>query len=97
LIFGTRTIPVLTRLAPVQLIVVHDFFIWIELEPSLAALLFLTRIPSQTQNQQTPTGKFNQKLLKRINTKRILDLVVPELTVQPSGSNHEPVTVHIEG
>ncbi len=86
---GAHEIPVLVELRPVQDVVVADFFIGIEVEPALSALVLRPAVPGDPQRLQAPVGKFDQILLQGIDAERVFDLEFGGLAVRPVGLDHE--------
>ena len=86
---GAHEVPVLVQLGPVQEIVVADFFVRIEVKPTLAPLVFRAAVPGDGEGLQSSIGKFDQVLLQRIEAERVLDLEHAELAVRPVGLDQE--------
>src|SRR5215475_2079456 len=68
-----------------QNVVVSDVFILIEMEPALSALVFRPTVPGNRQCLQTPVGKFDQVLLKRIHAECVFHLIGCEVAVRSVG------------
>ena len=82
-------VPVLLAPGPVQSIAMVDPVVWIEVEPALTARGLRTRIPGDRQRLQTAARKFDQILLQRLDTERVLDVEVRELPVRAVGADDE--------
>ena len=86
---GAHEVPVLVQLGPVQEIVVANFFVRIEVEPTLAPLVFRAAVPGDGEGLQSSIGKFDQILLQRVEAERVLDLEHADLAVRPVGLDQE--------
>jgi hypothetical protein len=69
--FGAHEIPVLIEFRPVQNVVVPDVLVRIEMEPTLAVLVFRSAVPCNRQSLQPSVRKFDQVLLKRIHAEGV--------------------------
>src|SRR5262249_48310293 len=86
---GTHEIPVLIELGPVQHVVVLDFFVGIEMEPALAALVFRPAVPGDRKRLYAAVREFDQVLLEGIDAEGVFDLERRKLAVGPVGLNEE--------
>ena len=78
-------VPVLIEPGPVQDVVVLDLLVRIEMEPALAAFVLGPAVPGDRQRLQPAVGEFDEILLQRVDTERVLDLEGGELAVRPVG------------
>ena len=76
-----------------QRIVMGHGGVWVQVKPALTALVPGPCIPDDRQHLDSAVGKFDQILLQRIDTKRVLDRVGLELAVRPICLDHELVAV----
>ncbi len=83
--FGALEVPVLLHARPVQRIARLDVLPGIQVEPALPALRLRPRVPRDAERLQPAAGHFDQVLLQRAHTERVLDLVVGELAVGTVG------------
>lgn len=91
--FGAHEVPVLIQLGPMQNIVMSDPFVWIEMEPALAALLFRPRIPRDRQSLEPSIGKFHEILLQRVDAEGIFDFKSRKLSIRPIGFDEKLVVL----
>src|SRR5262245_35241787 len=86
---GTNVVPRLVSSCPVQRVRVRHLLVGIEMEPSLAALLLISRIPGENQALKSPVRKRHEILLKRKDAECVRDGIVRKLTVRPIRPNVE--------
>ena len=86
---GAHEIPVLIEFGPMQDIVVLDLLVRVEMEPALAALLLWSTVPCDRQCLDASIGEFDQILLQRIDTERVLHLEDGKFAVRPVGFDEE--------
>jgi hypothetical protein len=83
--FGAHEIPILIEFRPAQNVVVPNVFVRIEMEPTLAALVFRSAVPCDRQSLQPSVRKFDKILLKRIHAERVFHLIGGQFSVMPVG------------
>lgn len=83
--FSVQAVPVEIGARPVQFVCISDLFIRVEMKPALSALLSISRIPGDRQRLQMTFIQLNQILLKRLDTKHVLDFIIAQLAVRTDG------------
>jgi hypothetical protein len=93
---GALVVPGLVADGPVQWIAGLELLAGVELEPSLAALLFWPAVPANAERQQPPAGKRDQVLLQRIDAESVGDRIVVQCSVRAIGADHELFAIAVE-
>ncbi len=83
--FRAHEVPVLVQLGPVQDVIGADVFVRVEVKPTLAAFVPWPAVPCDRQCLDSPVGKPDQVLLKRIDAERIFHFEDGEPAVRPVG------------
>jgi hypothetical protein len=93
---GALVVPGLVADGPVQWIAGLELLAGVELEPSLAALLFWPAVPGNAERLQPPAGKPDQILLQRIDAESVGDRIVVQCAVRAIGADHELFAIAVE-
>ncbi len=94
---GALVIPGLVRPGPVQSIAGRQFSVGIEVEPALAAILFLPAVPGDAERLAAPARKRDQVLLQRVDAEGVGDRILVQRAVRGHGPHQEFVGVTGKG
>src|SRR5262249_2296996 len=84
-----HVVPVLAGPRPVQLVAMGPVRTGIKMKPALAAVRARPRVPRDAQRLEPAIREFDEVLLQRRDSERVLDLVVAKAAVGTVGAHHE--------